>query len=1222
MTMEHNGMATHSPGGVPDRNIANTDADNQDPDKKNVPLELTSYGTTPLGKPRLFVCQVCTRAFARLEHLRRHERSHTKEKPFTCGVCQRKFLRRDLLLRHAQKLHAGCLDAITRLRRKSIKRISAARGSDDDDDDERMDDADDDLSDKGSMYSNYERRSSNPNYMSFNMNNASNLGPNSTNMGGSISSNSSNMSANINPNMNNLGKSLFPKQDMFADGHFRGSFQDPEHIHSLAPRDSTRARRGASFSAQSGTNYAAVGSDYNGVYPNPGNVEFLTPQMMPLMMQEDSSWLMAQIPEMSLDKGRFDFPMPSATISSGELKQAQMNMGYKLENKTSDKSKKNQNAQGFNGQGFNENRQGENSGFGKNTGFGDEHKQGFNDQGFNGLNNNQGFSGPEKSGFHDANFFGKHDQNYFNPSSLSNSSLFSKPELNSGFNKNGFDLLDSFPMQQSPVESYGYSFYDIPEVNEGSGTTKPKLPKSLTPIRQEDEDEVHEQPATITDFDLNFLNDMDQLTHEIDAGSKFVPSGYFFYGDNPLVLLSGMDANSPSLMSPLQPQMGDVMMNVFLQQQRASQSGPSTRGPSSSRLFTSHIRHLIHKSLDKYPISGIMAPLIPSNDKLELYFHTFVQIFLSHFPFIHPLRLSEAEIIRMTQDEDPANESARVCLPLLVATIGALLANNKYDSEHLYEALRRTIHIYLESRKNSVTTGRAEDGKNEKGDKANNVNPLWLIQSLTLLVIYGLFLENENNVYIVIRQLNALNLLVKTSVKSKRELLFLLCGQAEREVRAYRAGEALDPETKFRVHIDIQSQTRIVFMIYRLTNLLLMMYLVPLTLSVHDLDNLSGPDATDEQVWLVQTLLELPQNLMELMRPRTPTITYKSLLLELVKLHPQAALSKDILKTLSQQSSFSFICLVHGLYELLQNKKIDVMPVVDTLTMFMPKVSPPDKAHDVQQMNFGHSQADFGHSYERVDFALLVSFTKISMLVDLNSIKEQSWLRNADQLCAHYGRFVAETLANVSDANYIKIVDCCVLILQMSLFLTEQIEVQETANLGDNNSSIDTSSSQGMFERFLGFRMSNEFDNSTNLIHLQMLFHVFVILLAFSIYVSQKNNRDSTVQDSSSAYLLFELNHRFSVVLKLLDRVENFLKAKFQQQNKLDLFFGNMHLYNGMADTGNNAYTLEKTLYILKVGEVVLSYFFDLNMKVSIFKKLSESLGQIRKHLIDTDGRN
>ncbi|OJD22880.1 hypothetical protein ACJ73_05770 [Blastomyces percursus] len=56
-------------------------------------------------KPRPHGCTTCGRNFARLEHLKRHERSHTKEKPFECPECARCFARRDLLLRHQQKLH-------------------------------------------------------------------------------------------------------------------------------------------------------------------------------------------------------------------------------------------------------------------------------------------------------------------------------------------------------------------------------------------------------------------------------------------------------------------------------------------------------------------------------------------------------------------------------------------------------------------------------------------------------------------------------------------------------------------------------------------------------------------------------------------------------------------------------------------------------------------------------------------------------------------------------------------------------------------------------------------------------------------------------------------------------------------------------------------------------------------------------------------------------------
>ncbi|KAK3896493.1 hypothetical protein C8A05DRAFT_39966, partial [Staphylotrichum tortipilum] len=52
-----------------------------------------------MGTP--WKCNMCGAVFSRHEHLTRHRKSHTREKPFGCPVCSKKFARQDVMNWHA-----------------------------------------------------------------------------------------------------------------------------------------------------------------------------------------------------------------------------------------------------------------------------------------------------------------------------------------------------------------------------------------------------------------------------------------------------------------------------------------------------------------------------------------------------------------------------------------------------------------------------------------------------------------------------------------------------------------------------------------------------------------------------------------------------------------------------------------------------------------------------------------------------------------------------------------------------------------------------------------------------------------------------------------------------------------------------------------------------------------------------------------------------------------
>ncbi|KAJ1677465.1 hypothetical protein EV182_006111, partial [Spiromyces aspiralis] len=49
-----------------------------------------------------FSCDVCGHRFGRLEHVRRHQLVHTKERPYSCSVCDKRFARSDNMLQHVR----------------------------------------------------------------------------------------------------------------------------------------------------------------------------------------------------------------------------------------------------------------------------------------------------------------------------------------------------------------------------------------------------------------------------------------------------------------------------------------------------------------------------------------------------------------------------------------------------------------------------------------------------------------------------------------------------------------------------------------------------------------------------------------------------------------------------------------------------------------------------------------------------------------------------------------------------------------------------------------------------------------------------------------------------------------------------------------------------------------------------------------------------------------
>ncbi|CCK68119.1 DNA-binding transcription factor ADR1 KNAG_0A04460 [Huiozyma naganishii CBS 8797] len=841
---------------------------------KYLPDNLKLNGVTPSGKPRRFVCKVCTRAFARSEHLERHERSHTNEKPYECGICDRMFTRRDLLLRHALKTHNGnCGNTIVK-RQPGRRRISSTSGSSTK---PRATQRSSVVSSITTACSLVSALTQNDSLSAKSMSSISSVSPGSNLFTDVGSLATTPLSTSGDGTKNEVGGQ---RRRKFSVGKKPAQTKDGSELR-------RKPVRRVSFSAQSAANYAVPVIQPND-YPTLDRIQFSTPELLPVefnyMLHNDlidggsdpkntnASTLFPVPPEFSLSDGDYmvdGFSLMNLQADPVKVQQQYTDNFLPLDDdQTLSVYPNTFNSDSFNAPSFpNQNLLTKNDKHSVSTVLSSDNYSSGTQSSLLGGKENDILS---KLSSLPGNDHEAESLNYTKTTSRSASNNNAHGDLlRYQLDADIESLLNGPPLSTETSDELSNSLtWDTP--NTASPGTVYQSPGQLI-LQQHNRNELNTL-SDVTKYSQSIYNNfikqeevewnlnsenamMENMELDVEKGGelKMTNDNYTLYG------LDNLTMTNISKKSPSPELRTDVVTDDIILEECPVDTPPPTLFTTKLRDYCSVVLKFYEEkcgnsALSTDPVLISKKLMLPSVHELNQFLALFRKRFLIHYPFIHASLLNadfltlqkylwendslEDKDIEFDSERDILHIARSVCLPLLMVALGSLYKKGCHGvTVTLYEMGRRAIHVFLETKKKYTEI------RNLKAHSQYT----WLVQTLTLNIIFALFAVEVEDVeaHAVKRQVAAVCSVVKSG---------LLYGISEVGSASPNSGNDMDFPSASN-YILFESKIRCTLMIYRYCQYLKIFYNVQSNyfLNETDIDEIYIPD--EEQKWLSASVI-------------------------------------------------------------------------------------------------------------------------------------------------------------------------------------------------------------------------------------------------------------------------------------------------------------------------------------------------------------------------------